>query len=258
MKFWDHPKFKKPTAELGDWHALRSAHFEHDGGPSAVKYAIEKLTVQLLQREPVSASAPALVYSGTSSAGGHPCTVRLTLVAVGRSQYLYELACERSAPKRWEDEARFLAECDRRFAHWCSQLRVVESTAAWTSMHTATAAALASTITRTVADEDAAAQVIEDPAPVAAMQRQVLDGLRQGMRFFTANKEGGSHLFFDGQVYRRNDYGDEPNLSEVYADDDAMLVCLRRFYDWDAQRDTYPHRKPELAVWTYILGQLRR
>jgi hypothetical protein len=51
---------------------------------------------------------------------------------------------------------------------------------------------------------------------------------------------------------------EEPNLSEVLADDAAMRACLRRFYDWDAQSDSYPHRKPKLAVWTYILGQMRR
>jgi hypothetical protein len=258
VNIWDHPKFKKPTAALGDWHALRSVRFEHEDAPTAVKYAIEKLTGQLIHREPVSASAPALCYSGTSGAGGNPCMVQLKLIAVGRLQYLYELTCERTSPKRWEDETRFLAECDRQFTHWCSQLRVVESTAATPATHASTADALADTIERTLAEENAAAQVLEDPAPVAAVQRQVLDGLRNGMRFFTANKEGGSHLFFDGQVYRRNDFGDEPTLNEGFADDDAIIGCLRRFYNWDAQSDIYPHRKPELAIWTYILGQMRR
>jgi hypothetical protein len=116
---------------------------------------------------------------------------------------------------------------------------------------------MAGTIDAVIAAEDAAARVVEDPVPVAAVQRQVLDALRAGMGFFTAGKEGGSHLFFDGQVYRRNDYGEEPNRSEVYADDAAMTACLRAFYDWDARRDAYPHPKPELDVWRYILGQLR-
>ena len=37
-----------------------------------------------------------------------------------------------------------------------------------------------------------------------------------------------------------------------------MLKCLRWFYDWEAQRDVYPHQKDELQVWRYILGQLRK
>lgn len=258
MNLWDHPKFRKPTDAVGDWHASRSACFEHEDGPTAVKYAVEKIAVQLLHRETVVASAPALRYSGTSSAGGHPCTVRLELVAVGRDRYLYTLTCERSAPRRWEDETRFLAEVDRRFVHWCTQLRVVKSAAGWQATAASTPQALADTIARTVAEEDAAARVVEDPAPVEALQRQVLDGLRDGMRFFTSHKEGGSHLFFDGRVYRRQDYGEEPNVDEAYADDKGMLDCLRRFYDWDARRDTYPHHKPERHVWTYIVGQMRR
>jgi hypothetical protein len=121
----------------------------------------------------------------------------------------------------------------------------------------ASRAALETVILETVAAEDAAARIVEDPAPIAAVQREVIDALRNGMGFFTSNKEGGSHLFFDGQVFKRNDYGEEPNLSEVYADDASMLTCLRRFYNWDAQRDSYPHPQPELVVWQYIRGQLR-
>jgi len=37
----------------------------------------------------------------------------------------------------------------------------------------------------------------------------------------------------------------------------TSTACLRRFYDWDAQRDSYPHPQPELMVWQYIRGQLR-
>ena len=254
---WDNPKFSKPTDAVGDWHDTRTALFAHEGRPTAVKYAIEKITVQLLRREPEAIGNPVLRYSGTSGAGGHPCTVRLQLLAVRTSpepRFLYRLTSERSAPKRWEDEHRFMAACARGFAHWCGQLQIVKSERPWAASDQAL---LNDTIAETIVAEDAAALIVEDPAPVAAVQRQVLDGLRGGFGFFTAHKEGGSHLFFDGHVYRRNDYGEEPNLSEVHADDAAMLACLRAFYNWDAQRDSYPHPKPELAVWNYILGQLR-
>lgn len=257
MNIWDHPKFRKPTDAVGDWHDVRTALFAHEDRSTAVKYAIEKLTVQLLHREPVDAGVPALRYSGTSGAGGHPSTVRLELRAVrtgGERNHLYSLTSERSAPKRWEDEHRFIADCERRFARWCGQLPMVRSERMWAL---GKRLPLTDTIDETIATEDAAARIVEDPAPIAAVQRQVLDALHSGMGFFTANKEGGSHLFFDGRVYRRNDYGEEPNLSEVYVDDAAMVVCLRDFYDWDSRRDTYPHPKPELDVWNYILGQLR-
>ena len=261
VSLWDQPKFSKPTNAVGDWRDVRTALFEHKDRPTAVKYAIEKVTVQLLHREPVEVDvgSPVLRYSGTSSAGGHPSTVRLELRAVragGVQNYLYRLTGDHSAPRRWEDEQRFVADCERRFARWCGQLRIVGSERMWAPGRRLP---LADTIDEAIAIEDAAARLVEDPAPVAALQRQVLEALRSGgMGFFTAGKEGGSHLFFDGAVYRRNDYGEEPNLSDVHTDDAAMVACLRRFYDWDSQRDAYPHRKPELDIWNYIHGQLRR
>lgn len=254
MSFWDHPKFSRPTDAVGDWHFARSACFEHEDAPTAVKYAVEKMTKQLLQREPLDLTAPVLRYAGTSGAGGHPCTVRLELVAVSGARHLYRLTHESSAPRRWEKELGFTADCERRFVHWCRQLRIVANAQAWPS---APSDSVERCVMAVVAEEDAAARVVEDRAPVIELQRQVLDALRGGMGFFTAGKEGGSHLFFDGQVFRRNDYGEAPEASTVYTDGAAMVECLRRFYEWDASQDSYPHAKPELAVWQFIQGQLR-
>ena len=253
MNLWDDPKFSEPSDAVGDWSVTRSALFEHADEPPVVKYRIEKLTVQLLRRDPVAA-ASTLSYSGSSSGGGHPSAVRLELTAVMGGRKLYRLTSERTAPKRWEDEAKFTDECDRRFAFWCSKLPIAASTAEWAS---ASPAALEQVVRDSVATEDAAARIVEDPAPIAAVQHEVLAALRDGQGFFTASKEGGSHLFFDGQVFRRNDYGEEPNVNEVYADDAAMIACLRRFYDWESRHSNYPHPVPELQVWTYIRGQLR-
>ncbi|MBC7832935.1 MAG: hypothetical protein H7Y62_13065 [Hyphomicrobium sp.] len=212
------------------------------------------MTKQLLQREPLDIAAPSLRYAGTPSAGGHPCTARLELVAVGGGRQLYALSSDSSAPRRWEEEQHFIAKCVRRFAHWFAQLPIVSDEQAWPGER---GASLARYLLEVVAAEDAAARVSGDIAPVLALQRQVLDALRSGMGFFTAGKEGGSHLFFDGAVFRRSDYGDGPDLSAVYPDDASMLDCLRRFYDWDARQDSHPHPKAELAVWQYIRGRLR-
>ncbi|MEO8059849.1 MAG: hypothetical protein ABI671_16165 [Burkholderiales bacterium] len=254
MNFWDDPKFSRPTDAVGDWHVTLDACFEQEEGPTATKYAIESLTKQLLQREPLDIAAPVLRYCGTSGAGGHPCTVRLELSAIGGASHLYRLTNENSAPRRWEQEQRFTAACEHRFAHWCAQLRIVANVHAWPS---APRALLEQCVMEVVATEEAALRVVEDMAPVVALQRQVLDALRSGMGFFTAHKEGGSHLFFDGSAFRRSDYGDGPDRSAVYADDASMIEGLRRFYDWEARQDSYPHPKPELDVWQYIQGKLR-
>lgn len=257
MNFWDHPKFSKPTNATGEWKVVREAFFEHDDGPTAVRFMIEKLTVQLLRRESVDIAAPALRYSGTSGAGGHPSTVRLELKAAGQGRNLYLLICERTAPKRWEEERKFTDDCDRRFADWCAKLDTVSKQAVATRLASASRALLECTIFNAVAAEDAAARIVEDPVPIAAVQAEVLAAMRAGMGFFTANKEGGSHLKFDGKAYRRVDYGEAPLLNETYADDAAMLVCLRAFFDWESRSDTYPHPKPELDVWKYIRSRLR-
>jgi hypothetical protein len=258
VSFWKHPKFRRPTDAVGDWQVQHHTCFEHDSAPTAMKRRIETLTGQLLQREPLDLSLPTLRYAGRSSAAGHPSAVQLELVGVGAGshsgRFLYALHNERSAPRRWEDEQRFTADCARRFAHWCAQLPLVADRQAWPH---APREALEQCVHDVVAAEDAAARVVEDMAPVVALQREVLDALRGGKVFFTAGKEGGSHLFFDGTVFRRNDYGEQPELSFVYADDAAMVDALRRFYDWDARRDSYPHPKPEREVWLYIRGQLR-
>ena len=252
---FDDPKFRQPTAALGDWHVERTALFESEAGPSATKFAIEKMTAQLLFREPIDAAHPRLRYSSTSSAGGFPLTLQLELRAASGTAHLYALTCTGSAPKRWENEVEFTRACDRRFTFWCAKLRLVPDANAWgpvmpVQMHELIAA--------TQAQEDAEAARTPDPAPIAYVQQHVLDGLKAGQVFITAHKEGGTRLYFDGTVYRRSDYGDGLNRDEVYADGPAMLKCLRRFYDWEAQRDVYPHQKDELQVWRYILGQLRK
>ena len=72
VSFLDQPKFCEPTDAVGDWRDVRTALFEHKDRPTAVKYAIEKITVQLLHRElvEVDVGAPVLRYSGPRARAG--------------------------------------------------------------------------------------------------------------------------------------------------------------------------------------------
>lgn len=258
MSCRDHaPKFCEPTGSIGDWSVVRAALFMHHGDPLSVKFAVEKLSGQLLRREPAERDGgdPVLRYGGSSRAGGHLSTVRLELRAVKGADKLYLLSSERSTPKRWEHQDRFVDECDRRFAHWCSGLQVVCSMADWRD---ASASALARTVRESIAAEDAAGHIGEDPTLIAAVQNEIIDALRAGMEFVSANNEGGTHLFFDGMVFRRVDHGDEPNGCEIYPTDTAMIEALRRFFDWDARHAACPHPVPELQVWTHIRSRLSK
>lgn len=138
--------------------------------------------------------------------------------------------------------------------HWRSKLRTLPADAEWSK---APQGSLDQTILEIVAAEDAAARVVEDLAPVAAIQHHVLASLRGCVSVFTASKEGRSHLFFDGTDFRQVDHGEAPSLNEIHEDDAATLASLRRLYDWDAQRETHPHRRTELGAWEHICKQLR-
>ncbi len=83
---------------------------------------------------------------------------------------------------------------------------------------------------------------------------QPLTGRR---KLSTALKEGGSRVYFNGSVFVRSDYGDNPGETH-FADDAAMLVFLRQFLDWEAQRDVAPRQPSEREVWQFILNRLEK
>jgi hypothetical protein len=242
----------EPSDLTGEWYDKQECYFWHDEDPLVVKYAIEKMTGTLLTRE--LADSQNLTYTGSSAGAGDPRCVSVRLEAVIDERNLYSLKVACSAQRKWTTEQRFFRDANRAFEFWCSKLSLSSSEIAWSD---ASPALLDQRQHDCVAREDALASVLEDPAPVIIVQQQVLAALRAGMGFFTAHKEGGTHLYFDGVVFRRADYGEEPNIDETYPDDAAMLVCLRQFFEWDARRDNYPHPVPNLAVWTYIQGRLR-
>lgn len=244
-------KFVEPANFSGDWVDQRQVHFWHDGHPIAVKYVVEKITATLLQRD--QSDARQLSYCGCSDGSGTPREVCLRFEAVIDSRKLYSLQVKRSTPKKWASEAEHLRAAGRTMAFWSAKLFIASPDIAWSR---ASSALYDQCRRESLALEEVMANAVEDPAPIAALQKEVLDALRAGMGFFTANKEGGTHLFFNGRVFVRSDYGDEPNVNETYAADAAMVACLRRFFDWESRRDWYPHRPPELDVWKYIKGRL--
>ena len=250
---WCSSRFAEPTAAPGDWTDRRETRFWSDDDPLVVRVAIEKMTTTLLTRD--EEPRRLLSYVGFTSASGSPRTVRLSLADALDGRRLYDFVIERTTPRRWISQARFAAECERSFASWCAKLHRAPGAVDAAIAPSAEARAIAD---RSVALEDAAGRVVEDPGPVVAVQREVIDRLRAGWGFFDAHKEGGTHLSFDGSVFVRADYGEEPNLRQTYETEAGMLEALRRFHDWESRRDTYPHRPPEVDVWRYILAKMMK
>lgn len=93
-------------------------------------------------------------------------------------------------------------------------------------------------------------------ASVGAVQQEILAALRAGARFFTAHKEGGTVVSYQNDHYLRADYG-ESEEREIFPDEAALLVYLRRLYHWETGRHASPQEPSETDRWTLILRLLR-
>jgi hypothetical protein len=113
---------------------------------------------------------------------------------------------------------------------------------------------------RSDAYERLAADALAEDAGLShmdAVQRHVLQALREGACFRTAHKEGGSVISWRGGRFVRQDYG-ESDARETFAEEAAFLAFLRRFYDWETQRGIPGGAPGELERWRLIARLLRR
>ncbi len=259
-------KFVEPDdTQTGEWINHREAFFWHDRTPHEVKFEIEKLTGTLLVRDPEQTER--LTYVGESKTGGTKHVLRLRFEAVTpRRPYMFEpwtdpreyrnqftLWVEMAAPRRWVKEDAFQRDLNRTFEYWTLRLQCGSGGNGWADE---LKPLYEQQVQASLAQEERAARMKEDPKAIAALQEAVLAALREGKRLSTAHKEGGSIFSFQGRSFIRSDYGDEPGLRE-YASDAEMVQALREFYDWESRRGCYPHRPPEVEVWRYIQRQLR-
>jgi hypothetical protein len=249
----------------GEWHDVRETYFWHDHAPFRVKYEIEKLTGILLARD---ASTPnKLIYRGDSNCGGNKHNIELRFEAVlprapyirnpptepGAYRNLFLLRVESAALKKRVSEAEFLRDAGRTFEYWTLRLQCGSQRIEWQD---ASREFYAQQMRDSIERERDLARRVEDPDPILAIQKAVLAALREGKRFSTAHKEGGTILRFNGKVFERSNYGEDTTLTQ-FATDQEMIASIRAFYDWESRRDSYPHRPPELEVWKYIQRQLR-
>lgn len=103
---------------------------------------------------------------------------------------------------------------------------------------------------------DAALQAEAHLDSVAAIQRAILDGLKQGGTFRTSHKEGGTNIAWRAGQFVRSDYGDNPD-HKAYADEAEFLKMLRPFCHFDVARHAGNKPLPEVDEWKLILRLLR-
>jgi hypothetical protein len=104
---------------------------------------------------------------------------------------------------------------------------------------------------------DAALNAEAHLTDVAAVQREILVAMRAGAILSTVNKEGGTCVSWQRDYFVASDYG-ESNERVEFTDEAAFLAMLRKRFDGETLRHTYPLRAPELVVWKLILRLLRR
>jgi hypothetical protein len=230
---------------------LYEAYFWHQGRPWDVKFEIEKSARMLLARGP-GEPAP-LVFTGKSGSGDPSYRARFCFEAASPDRLLYSLRLDAAYPRKFftEEKIRQLYT-DRAFARWIQGLQLTTapgSHAAFSPILYQQLVAETLTCERELADRR------EDEAPIAAVRQAVLAALRAGKKCGSANKEGQTSFHFNGTQFVRDHVGEEDEL-QLFAGDAEVLADLRKFYDWDTKRDTYPHPPPELDVWRFIERKL--
>ena len=228
----------------------REAWFWRVERPLEMKFAAEKATRMLLARDPADSSV--LAFAGTSSSKDPQYSARLGLQSVDPERYLYSLHMEASASAKWFTQEKLDQMADRAWQLWTSAWRTVPPPQPLVRDESLYAQAVDDALSR----EAATANRRQDDAPVAAARQAVLDGLHAGKRCVESNKEGVTTFRFTGGEFTRDHLG-EWEERHVFADADALLADLRRFYDWDTKRETYPHSPPETEVWRYILRRMK-
>ena len=245
-------KCSDTTDEVREWTHTSLVWFWHENNPFCTRYATEKMTGILLKRD--AADTEHLSYCGVSTTGDHTRSLRLRFEAVIQGRNLYSLWVGASAPRKWTTEESFLKTARRTLEFWSGKLTIPTSDTAWQD----NLPTLYQQRKSDALDAEAEAAVpLDESLSIKALQQEILAAMRSGMIFFTANKEGGTHLKFDGESFLRSDYGEDPRV-EKFATDAEMLVCLRKFFDWDSRRNVHPHLPPEREVWQYIRTRLMK
>lgn len=209
---------------------MRQFHFRDRRPLHEIQFAVERELMTLLRPLPESSG---LEFQASSKSNGVPYRVLLRLTAALPSTNCYLLQFEAAEhdlspapPQSWGKAM------DGWVNLWCrdfeSALQLAEQARA------------------------AEAHLTDVPA----VQRAILEALRQGATYATAHKEGGTNIAYQRGRFVRVDYGESPSREEFH-DEAAFLAFLRKFYDWETSRSCYPEKIPEYDAWKLILRLLR-
>lgn len=90
---------------------------------------------------------------------------------------------------------------------------------------------------------------------VTDVQHEILARARQGAKFRTAHKEGGTTIGWNGNRFISSTYGDYPS-SQDFANDEEFLTYVQQFFHMQTATNTYPERPSEFDEWKLLLRLL--
>jgi hypothetical protein len=217
-----------------------------------VKYDVEKRVKRLLPRDPESPDS--LVFRGISAsvttAGTNTIELRLEAAFDSHNLYALRLGYEGSGSpvneKIWSENVRLTMD------RWTEGLTLTESRAGSTPERFRQVVEETTSRERELADQPLPK---EDQAAILAIQEAIVERLRQGKYFFTASKEGGTHIKWIRDRFVFQDYGESDDREEFTAVA-PFFERLRKFYDWESRYEWLPHTPPEIEVWRFIDREL--
>jgi len=236
--------------DVEHWSQDYSTYFWSSRPPFEMKFEMEKTTGVLLARD--AAQTAKLTYSGYDNPPIIGREIKLGFEAALPKGNWYSFHLDAWVPCTWYTEAEFRRNADQAFGYWIHNLQTAPSLGL---LDSASQELYDQRVSEAVDEEVRVAGQKEDPLPIVALQQEILAELRKGKSFRRAHHEGGTTIYFDGKTFVRSEYGEEESVS-VLATDDETLDCIRKFYDWESRKDSYPHRPPELEAWRFIQGQL--
>jgi len=242
----------KPIREETDnWTREYSTYFWGSAHLLEVKFEIEKTTGLLLARDTTEITQ--LTYSGSDNPPYIGREVQLRFEAALPNGNWYSLHVSAWVPHTWYTEIEFRRNADRAWESWVRNLQTDSSLG---PLDSASQELYDHRVREAVEEEERIASRKEDPAPIMALQQEILSELRKGRSFRTAHHEGGTSIYFDGKTYVCSEYGEVESLKALESENEA-LDRIKELYDWESRKGSFPHRPPELEVWEFIQRQLR-
>lgn len=224
--------------------ATRLLHFRDPRPPHEVQFALERDLMILFA---ASMQNDRLVLTATAMVVGARYHFELRFLAALPNTHCYSLRVETS----WADAAAthhdyYRHTADTWFAHWTRGFMPADPPAAEDAPSERYQRICAAALN---------AEAHLDSVP--ALQQAIVAAMKQGARFTTSHKEGGTNITWNGSHFVRSDYGDHPDHI-TYATEAEFLDALRKFYDWETSKNVYPEKVTELVAWKLMLRLMRR